>query len=123
MKKQKLLIVDDECDIRSLCKCVVERSFDQFDIHDAKSLSEAKEMLKTLKPDIVLLDLHLNDGFGFDLIPTLKKVNPDVKILIVTAYNQCEEKRKAVDLGAFGLLGKPFRSADLVDRINEMTSI
>lgn len=120
MDKKKLLIVDDECDIRSLCKCVVNRSFDNIVIADAESIQEAKDKLKDISPDIVLLDLHLGDGFGFDLIPHLKRVNPSVKILIVTAYNQSEEQRKAVDLGAFGLLGKPFRSADLVDRIREM---
>lgn len=121
MNKKTLLIIDDECDIRSLCKCVVDRSFDNFVIHDARSLKEAKEKLKEIIPDLVLLDLHLDDGEGFDLIPLIKKVNPEVKILIVTAYNQNEERKKAEELGAFGLLGKPFCSADLVERINDMT--
>jgi response regulator of citrate/malate metabolism len=119
--KRTLLIIDDECDIRSLCKCVVDRSFDNFVVYDARSLKEAKEKLKSIIPDIVLLDLHLDDGVGFDLVSLIKKVNPEVKILVITAYNQSEEQRKAEDLGAFGLLGKPFSSTDLVERINDMT--
>ena len=120
MKNKTLFIVDDECDIRSLCKCVVGRNFEGFDIVDAHSITQAKEKLKTHIPDVVLLDLEMDDGIGFDLIPYLKKANPQVKILIITAYNQSEERQKAHDLGTFGLLGKPFRSEDLVERINEM---
>lgn len=121
MSQPVLLIVDDEPDIRALCSSIVLRSFD-FKVCESSSLKETKELLESITPDYVLLDLHLQDGVGFDLVPFLMKANPKVKILIVTAYNQCQEKKKATDLGAFGLLGKPFKSQDLVNRINEMSS-
>ncbi len=121
MSKPILLIVDDEPDIRALCSSIVKRFFD-FEVCESASLSETKDLLQSTKPDFVLLDLHLQDGVGFDLVPFLMKANPDVKILIVTAYNQCHEKKQATDLGAFGLLGKPFKSQDLVERINAMSS-
>lgn len=121
MEKKTLLVIDDECDIRSLCKCVVNRSFKDLNVVDASSLKEARSVLKSISPDIVLLDLHLSDGFGFDLIPAIKQANKDVKILVVTAYNQQEEQQKAAELGAFGLLGKPFQAEELVERIEKMT--
>lgn len=121
MSQPVLLIVDDEPDIRALCSSIVRRSFD-FKVIESSSLQGTKEMLTSVAPDYVLLDLHLQDGVGFDLVPFLMKANPNVKILIVTAYNQCHEKKKATNLGAFGLLGKPFKSQDLVNRINEMSS-
>jgi len=121
MSKPVLLIVDDEPDIRALCSSIVKRSFD-FIVLESASLTESKALLQSTIPDYVLLDLHLQDGVGFDLVPFLMKVNPKVKILIVTAYNQCSEKRQATDLGAFGLLGKPFESQDLVERIEAMSS-
>ncbi|PHR46600.1 MAG: hypothetical protein COA32_10680 [Fluviicola sp.] len=121
MCKSVLLIVDDEPDIRALCSSIVKRSFD-FEVCEASSLSESKKMLNSIIPDFVLLDLHLQDGVGFDLVPFLMKANPKVKILIVTAYNQCYEKKTATDLGAFGLLGKPFKSQDLIERIEAMSS-
>ncbi len=120
MDKKTLLIVDDECDIRSLCKCVVERNFDDFDIIGAQSIGDAIKLLANHTPDVVLLDLEMNDGIGFDLIPHLKDANPEVKILIVTAYTQSEERQKALNLGAYGLLGKPFRSEELVENIHQM---
>lgn len=119
MAKTSLLIVDDESDIRSLCTCIVNREFD-FEIDQASSVATAREKLNALKPDIVLLDIHLGDGLGFDLVPDLKRANPDVKVLFVTAYNQSEERKKAVDLGAFGLLGKPFQAEQLIERLNKM---
>lgn len=121
MSKPVMLIVDDEPDIRALCSSIVKRYFD-FEVYESASLSETKELLQSTPPNYVLLDLHLQDGVGFDLVPFLMKANPEVKILIVTAYNQCHEKRQATDLGAFGLLGKPFKSQDLVERIVAMSS-
>jgi DNA-binding NtrC family response regulator len=121
MSKPVLLIVDDEPDIRALCTSIVKRAFD-FEILESGSLKQAKELLQSAKPDFVLLDLHLQDGVGFDLVPFLLKANPSVKVLIVTAYNQCPEKKQATDLGAFGLLGNPFKSQDLINRIDAMSS-
>lgn len=121
MSKKTLLIIDDECDIRSLCKCIVNRTFDDFNVVDASSLTEARTLLQSVTPDVVLLDLHLNDGFGFDIIPAIKQANEEAKILVVTAYNHQEEQRKAVDLGAFGLLGKPFQAEELVERLKLMS--
>lgn len=120
MAKPVLLIVDDEPDIRALCSCVVKRSFD-FEIIESGSLVETSELLHSIAPDYVILDLHLKDGIGFDLIPEIFEANAKAKILVVTAYNQCDEKRKSVHLGASGLLGKPFKSEELVERINEIS--
>ena len=88
MKRPILLIIDDEPDIRSLYTSIINRNFD-FDIIQAESLESAKNILGEVQPDYVVLDLHLKDGNGFDLIPALKKVNKKVKFLIVTAFNHC----------------------------------
>lgn len=119
MKRPILLIIDDEPDIRSLYTSIINRNFD-FDIIQAESLESAKNILGELQPDYVVLDLHLKDGNGFDLIPALKKVNKKVKILIVTAFNHCKEKQKASEFGAVGLLSKPFETANFVEYITAM---
>ncbi|HLV41568.1 MAG TPA: response regulator [Brumimicrobium sp.] len=119
MERPVLLIVDDECDIKVLYKSIANRHFD-FDIIEADSIQAAEISLKKNKPDYVLLDLCLSDGDGFDLIPTLKKVNPDVKILVITAFNHCVEKQRAIDLGAIGLLAKPFEKDTFVEHLQMM---
>lgn len=119
MKRPILLIVDDESDIRELYKSVVNRFFD-FDIVEANSIKALQGVLLETTPDYVLLDLSLQDGSGFDVIPELKKVNPQAKFLVISAFSHCKEKKKAAELGAVGLLAKPFESAELVKYINQM---
>jgi response regulator of citrate/malate metabolism len=122
MKRPVLLIVDDENDIKALYKSIVNRYFD-FDIIEANSIKAAKEVLTQNTPDYVLLDLFLKDGDGFDMIPILKKINSNVQILVVTAFNHYKEKRKATELGAFGLLGKPFEKETFVEHLNQMRNL
>ena len=116
MERPVLLIIDDECDIKTLYKSIVNRHFD-FDIIEADSIKAVQVLLETNKPDFVLLDLCLSDGEGFEVIPALKKVNPDVKILVVTAFNHCKEKQRALELGTVGLLAKPFEKDTFVEHL------
>lgn len=118
-KKRKLLILDDEKDIRDICSSIINRFFD-FEIFTAGSLNEAKKIANANTIDFAILDLNLPDGVGFDLVPHLKNTNPKLKFLIVTAYNHCVEKNKAAELGAEKLLSKPFKSADLKLEVERM---
>jgi len=119
MKRPILLIIDDEEDIKALYKSIVNRHFD-FDIVEANSIKALQSVLVDHIPDYVLLDLNLQDGYGFDVVPALKKVNPKVQFLVVTAFNHCKEKKKAAELGAVGLLAKPFEIELLVQHIKQM---
>ncbi|HLW30235.1 MAG TPA: response regulator [Brumimicrobium sp.] len=116
MKRPVLLIVDDEHDIKALYKSIINRHFD-FDVIETDSIKGVELCLKSHKPDYVLLDLCLSDGEGFDVIPALKKVNPEVKILVITAFNHCKEKQRATELGAIGLLAKPFEKDTFVEHL------
>lgn len=119
MKKLQLLIVDDEQDIRDLSEGIIQRNFD-LDIRKVGSVKEAESVILQMAPDLVLLDLNLPDGVGFDLVPVLKKVNENVVFIVVTAYNHCKEKAKAIELGALDFLEKPFKSSDLSERVTKM---
>jgi len=122
MKRPVLLVVDDECDIRALYKSILNRHFD-FEIVEADSVKAVQKVLTTNVPDYVLLDLNLCDGEGFDVIPKLKLVNPSVKILVITAFNHCKEKQKAAELGAVGLLAKPFEKDTFIQHLNMMCNL
>lgn len=105
--KPSFLVVDDEKDIREICHGIIARSFD-CEVHSSSSIAEATVAIELNKIDIAVLDVHLQDGVGFDLIPLLRARNPNVKILIITAYNQCSEVEKATQMSVDYLLGKPF---------------
>lgn len=119
MEKLQLLIVDDEQDIRDLSEGIIQRAFDLV-IRKVGTIKEAEAAILVTPPDLVLLDLNLPDGIGFDLVPSLKAGNEKVVFTIVTAYNHCKEKQKAKELGASSFLEKPFKSSDLSERVAKM---
>lgn len=110
--KPSVLVVDDETDIRDICHGIIARSFDCAVISQS-SISEAIVSIESNKIDVAILDVHLQDGVGFDLIPPLRSINSEVKILIISAYNQCSEVEKAKSLGVDYFLGKPFTASQL----------
>lgn len=110
--KPSVLVVDDEKDIRDICHGIIARSFD-CEVITNSSIYEATVSIESNKIDIAILDVHLQDGVGFDLIPLLRAQNPSVKILIISAYNQCSEVEKAKKLSVDCFLGKPFTSNQL----------
>lgn len=119
MERPTILIVDDELDIRILYKSILKRNFD-FNIIESESVQGTKEVLSKYTPDIVLLDLCLPDGDGYDIIPTLKEVNPNSKILVISAFNCGMEKQKVIASGAVGLLAKPFEKETFIQHIKDM---
>jgi response regulator of citrate/malate metabolism len=108
--KPSVLVVDDEKDIREICHGIIARSF-QCDITSCSSFADAADAIALNKIDVAVLDVHLQDGIGFDLIPLLRAQNPSVKIMIITAYSQCSEVEKANKLSVDHLLGKPFTAS------------
>ncbi|HEU0228323.1 MAG TPA: response regulator [Arachidicoccus soli] len=119
MKRPNILIIEDEEDIRLLYKTILNRNFD-LNILEANSIHKAKELLATDVPSYVLLDLCLPDGSGCDIIPLLKSFNSEVKILVITAFGHCTETKQAEDLGAFGLLEKPFKTIAFIAELEKM---
>ncbi len=86
-KGPSLLIVDDETKAREAIRAVI-RLTDTVtgDIREASGVADAKEKINTMAPDIVLLDVQLKDGTGFDLLQQLE--HPLPAIIFITAYEQ-----------------------------------
>ncbi|MAX78980.1 MAG: response regulator [Crocinitomicaceae bacterium] len=105
------LIIDDELDICMLLSNILRQQ--SFKTNYALNLHDAQEQLNENAPDIVLLDLNLPDGSGFDIIPTLKAANPNVTIIIQSAHDGIEEKEKALHHGIDHFFSKPINVAEL----------
>jgi two-component system KDP operon response regulator KdpE len=114
MHNAKILIVDDESQIRRLLRVALLRSG-----YACVEAQDGRELLNSIaidKPDLVLLDLGLPDRDGLELIPLIKKAGA-VKIVVVTAREQTQEKVTALDLGADDYVTKPFDTDELMARI------
>src|SRR4051794_19013478 len=90
---------------------------------EAGDLDAALELVRARAPAVVLLDLMLPGGSGFDLLRVVRE-DPelaDVKVVVVSAWQSPDDRRVASDLGADGFLGKPFSLDDLVVTVAQLT--
>jgi two-component system, OmpR family, KDP operon response regulator KdpE len=110
----KVLIVDDEPQIRRLLRNMLERA--GYDVVQAADAREAMRGLGIDKPDAILLDLGLPDRDGLELVPLIKARSAAV-ILIVSAREATAEKVAALDLGADDYVTKPFDTEELLARL------
>ncbi len=109
--KGKILIVDDEADLRGLLKSILE---DDYVVAEADSGVALKKLLPGEAPGVVLLDLHLPDANGLDLLPLIKKSWPDTEVVVLTGAATFEAAVEATKRGAFHFITKPFDTSALV---------
>lgn len=113
MEKRTLFIVDDEFEGRSALESVI-RKYTPFElIGEANSKETAIVGITDLRPDIVLLDINLGDGTGFDVLKELQYLP---KVIFVTAYD--EFALKAFKFNAVDYVLKPFDPLEVVEAIN-----
>lgn len=98
MEKARLLVVDDEQGIREGCRRVLEPEGYQVDV--ASNLTEATRRLADERYELVLLDVMLPDGRGVDLIETIRSIDPDTVVAIITGYATVELAVEAIQQGA-----------------------
>ncbi|MEO7209367.1 MAG: response regulator [Chitinophagaceae bacterium] len=113
----KVLIVDDEKDACYLLENILKGK--NIKSTSAHSLSEATKVLTHLKPAIVFLDNHLEDGLGIDFIPEVKSFSPGTKVVIITAQDSSAWRKEAINKGADSFIGKPFTKNKIIETINE----
>ena len=110
----KILIVDDEPQIRTLLKATLGRA--GYSVVEAASGREAINAKGIDKPDLVLLDLGLPDRDGLELVEALRG-EPRSAVIVVSARDQTEQKVAALDLGADDYVTKPFDTEELLARV------
>jgi DNA-binding NtrC family response regulator len=113
--KGKILIVDDERDLRNLLKSVLETDYH---VAEAESGAALKKSLAGEAVDVVLLDLNLTDANGLDLLPQIKKVWPETEVVVLTGAATFEAAVEATKRGAFHFINKPFDTQQLLVTID-----
>jgi CheY-like chemotaxis protein len=103
MAFKKILIVDDEEDLRGLLKSFLTPL--NYEVSTAATLSEALQIVPALKPDIIFLDNNLPDGLGWESIEVIQQTVPDCKINLISAFKFMPDKLKNKD--SVRLIEKP----------------
>ena len=113
-KPPKILIVDDEPQIRSLLRNTLIRA--GYAVVEAATAREALNARDIDRPDLILLDLGLPDRDGLELVELLRKdFHP--RLIVISARDQTEQKVAALDLGADDYVTKPFDTEELLARV------
>lgn len=100
-----LLIVEDDRAFRQRLRVTLERR--GFQVVEAESLEQAGHLSALHKPRFAIVDMRLGDGNGLDLVPTLRQVREDMRIVILTGYGNIASAVSAVKAGAVDYLAKP----------------
>jgi DNA-binding response OmpR family regulator len=114
---KKVMAVDDQSDIISLMKRILEGAGYKF--VGCTSGEECLEKYEKEKPDLVLLDIMMPGTDGWHVYKRLKTVNPKQKIAFLTALGVPPEVKEGMrDLGAADYITKPFEPQELVEKVN-----
>lgn len=120
MKDYSILIIDDEDAQRSILKGYLEKKGCK--IFSASSGTEGIKAVQNNLIDIVLSDFKMPDKTGLEVLEEVKKINPEISFVILTAYGTIEDAVKAMRLGAFDYISKPVDLDELdlmIERIIE----
>lgn len=100
----KILIIDDEVQIRTLLTRMME--LEGYDVCQAGDCRVALKQLELQNPDVVLCDVFLPDGNGVDLVLAIKKAAPNVEVILLTAHGNIPDGVQAIKNGAFDYITK-----------------
>jgi len=115
----KILIVDDSTLLQTRLAVSLKKIDNEMIIYQAYNCKEAKDLFSSVKSDIVILDIHLPDGSGINLLQEFKKDKPAVNVIIFTNYSTDEFKKRCYDLHANNFIEK----SDFSGLINTLTSL
>ncbi|HVX51957.1 MAG TPA: response regulator [Chitinophagaceae bacterium] len=107
----KILIIDDEVDICNFLNYSLKKR--NFESSFAHTIADGEQLLESYNPSILLLDNHLPDGFGLDYIQKFRQRYPQLKIIMISAYDTPGDRDHALRAGADYFISKPFNIKEL----------
>jgi DNA-binding NtrC family response regulator len=119
MKKGKILIVDDQEEMTETLKDILEDEGYQTIV--AHNGNQALNIISANKIEIILMDVKLPDISGVEAFMKIKKVNPNVKVIMMTAFSLENLLRKAMHEGACAVIYKPIDIKELIKLVEQLT--
>jgi len=105
---ERLLVVDDEPNMLRLLKTILMDKTG-YEVVTTNNPLEVSKLLQDENFDLVITDLKMPLVDGIDLIDIIKKIDPGLPIIIITAYGTIETAEEAIQKGAYDFITKPFR--------------
>jgi len=122
MKIVRLLLVDDHAVVRSGLRMLLENEKDVEIVGEAGNAEESLEALKTLNPDVILMDIGLPDRSGIDTAREIKKRSPETAVIALTIHEDKEYFFRMLEAGASGYVPKRAAPDELLTAIRTAAS-
>jgi CheY-like chemotaxis protein len=115
-----LLLCDDEASLRMLVRATLES--DEYTIVEASDGEESLDLARTLRPDIVVLDMMMPGRSGLDVLRELRSDSElaSVPVVILSARARPADRESALEAGADRYLAKPFSPLELISIVEEL---
>jgi two-component system, OmpR family, alkaline phosphatase synthesis response regulator PhoP len=117
----KVLIIDDEYDIRAVAELAL-KAVSGWQVLTAASGQAGLTLAEQENPDVILLDVMMPDMDGIETLQTLQ-ANPNIQnipVIFLTAKTQATDQRRFMELGVIGIITKPFKVMTLAARVAEI---
>lgn len=118
----RIVIIEDNHDLREAYETII-RSFEDFTV--VNSYSTCEEALKKIskdRPDLVMIDLTLPGINGIEGTIRIKKINPQIKVLVITVHDDSDHVFDSLCAGAIGYITKDFNHNELITVLNQVMS-
>lgn len=116
--KWRVLVIEDDLEMRSLLEDFIKQ--EGYEVKSVDNGSQAFILLAREDFDLIITDIMMPGLSGLDILPGLKKLQPQSSVIVITAFGTEEVQRRALEKGACGYLEKPLHLEDLKIMIREM---
>lgn len=114
--KRQILICDDQSNIRESYKLILE---EEYDLVFATNGEDVLAYLKENSPDLLIMDIKMPRMDGLATLKELKKIRPDLPVLIVTGYHAIDTATASLKAGAFAYIVKPFEPEQITSAVQK----
>jgi CheY-like chemotaxis protein len=117
LEKKKILLIDDEEDIRNIMRIILERA--GYEVLDASNGREGLRIYHQTYPDLVITDILMPEMEGLETIIALRRENPNVRIIAISGGGQCGHDYLPISLklGALLTIAKPFTQKEFLGTV------
>ena len=116
ISKGSVLIVDDERGPRESLRMILKPIYD---VHTAENGQEALNFISQEKVDLVTLDLNMPGLSGIEVLREIKKLRPDIEVIVITGHGTLNNAQDAISCGAGNFMSKPFNAADIIAAVGK----
>jgi DNA-binding NtrC family response regulator len=114
--KEAILVVDDEVGPRESLRMILKPLYE---VHTASDGQEALSLIQNKDIDVVTLDLKMPGLSGIEVLKEIRRLKPDMEIIIITGYGTLNNAQEAIRFGAGNFISKPFNVADVISIVGK----